>query len=300
MAETVRFVDLGTLAGDTDLGLWRGAISLARRVEDGDLTTSEVEAAVGTLPHFFVPTTPGASKRCIDGSTVEGYSVTEPAWQKRPLGPQIQGGTVDEAVAWRLTEGVTQSGIKLLDDVRHLAQVRQSNFAEGDHTDNHADATKTGCGAIDGQQRKLALYADPESAKVMRSLAATILSLVSFEPTDESFKDIQVAAMALNQLPDYFAPPNEILDTLRSLNPNGVEKLIRPHAEVSLTLNFVPGSTFDRDNYNAQSNNRIQNFNLDAWVILEEYGPRGYALVLDAVATAMDLTDGSQRLFARL
>lgn len=288
--DVVKFISLGLLRGDSDPVLWRGVISLQKRLDAGEISQAQVDGIDAILPNYFVAVSEGAAKRCIDGS-----SSSQP---RTALGPQIQGGSADEAYACHLSGKL--NGATLLDDLDGLQDVRSSIFAVGDHTDDHADETKTGCGAIDGQWRKLALYGEPDSATVIESTVATLMGLVGISPAPEAFKQLQMAAAQLAERSDYFPAPNEVLSKLRQLNLEGVEPLVRPHAEVSLTINFVPDTTFDRDTYNRLTNSTIQNFNLDAWNIISEYGQDGYVLLADAVATAMDLTDGSLRLFARL
>jgi hypothetical protein len=144
------------------------------------------------------------------------------------------------------------------------------------------------------------MYNNPETAPVIKSTADTILSLDDKQPVAGVFERLQASAKELERRPGYFPAPQAFLSKLRGLNQNGVEELVRPHAEVSLTINYVRDTTFHRDHYNAATDSTIQNFNLDAWNIVDEYGDEGYALVADAVATAMDLTDGTLRLFVRL
>jgi len=299
-----RIVEVGTLSGGENEQLWNqgaNAISLRRRLETGEVTEAEVNEGVSRLNQSFVRTTPGAAKRCVDGSTIEGYDDADPAWYGRPLGPQVQGGTADEAVAMRLTKGFTEDETStLLSDIEEVVSAGRSEYAPGDHTDDHANEEKSGCGAVDGQVRKLPRYNDPEHAAVIKATADTIFGRTGLKPKEGAFEAIQASAAAMAAQPDYLPSAQGFLAKLRELNPNGVEKLIRPHAEVSLTLNFVEGTTFHRDHFNAQTGSKIQNFNLDVWAIIKEYGQDGYALIVDAVATVMDLTDGSLRLYARL
>ena len=295
-------IDCGTLAKPENEHLWTGKISLKARLQSGELTESEVNESTATLNEYFVATTPGSPKRCIDGSGLEGYDDTNPDAFNAAKGPQIQGGTADEAFSLRVSEGVPENEeISLLEDIRALPTKRQSQFTEGNHTDDKVDGvTATGCGALDGQGRKLDAYNDPEKAQLIKDMVAVVLGVVNITPADDAFERVQESMKKLAEKTNYLPSAKDVLETLRDINPGCIEKLKRPHNEVSLTINFVPNTTFHRDHYNAQTNSKIQNFNLDAWVILEEYGEQGYALVCDAVATAMDLTDGSLRLFIRV
>lgn len=308
-----RMVDLGILSGEEHGELWNSeGISLKTRIQKKEITSEQVEENISHLGEYFIPTTPGARKRCVDGSTSAGYDDTDPRLFSQPLGPQIQGGSLDEAVAQRLIKGFAPSeqAVTFLDDLRVVAANRPkaSIYTEGGHTDDKVEAdqqqtaVKTGCGALDGQTRKLQRYTEPETAAVISGTAASVLSLANIQPAPDSFENLQVRIAELASRPGYFqARPHDVLQVLKGLNPTGIEKVVRPHAEVSVTINFVPNTTFHRDHYNARTDSLIQNFNLDAWAIIEEYGEEyGYALVADAVATLMDLTDGSLRLLARL
>lgn len=294
--------DLGILSGGEHEALWSGAISLRQREASGEVTISELTEVVPRLAGSFIPIAKGAAKRCVDGSSVVGYEDSAPADFGRQLGPQVQGGTVDETITMRLLHGFgAGESASLLKDMDTFAQRHQSDFAPGDHTDNHADETMTGCGAIDGQLRKLAMYGDGAKVQTMESIATSIMALGGKRPPAGMLSRLQTSAAMLLQRPDYFpSRPQSVLDKLRRLNPGGVEKLARPHGEVSLTINFVPGTTFHRDHYNAMTGAKLQNFNLDAWTIFDEYDDEAFALFIDAAATLMDLTDGSLRLFARL
>lgn len=298
-------VDLGTLSGGKNEHLWNQgekAISLARRKASGEVTPDEEAAAATRLPKYFVPVSKGARKRCVDGSSAEGYDDDDPRSYGNPLGPQIQGGTADEAFAFRLTQPAEEAATAtLLDDIETVASDVKSDFAIGDHTDDHATHENCGCGAIMGFKRKLTMYSNPEAAPVVRGTADTLLGFAQITPAPDAFDGIQATAQVLAQNENYFPPSTQdVLKKLVELNPDALEKLIRPHGEISATINFVRGTTFHRDSYNAATGRKLQNFNLDAWDIIDEYGDKGYALVVDAVETLMDLTDGTLRLFVRL
>ncbi len=300
-------VELGALKNELNAHLWnKEGISLERRLISGEVTEAELEAVSPALEESFVPTQEGANKRCIDGSTGEGYDDTDPNSYGRGLGPQIQGGTAGEAVAWRMATGVPkgQTGVTIVDDILRTAQQRPSKFKEGGHDDDHAGdySQKTGCGQIDGGPRKQPRYGDPEVAAEYRGVADHILTqYAGITPPVRGFEHLQQSAAVLADEPQYFAAPSNIVAAFRQVNPTGVETVIRPHNEVTLTINLVPNTTFHRDEYNARTDSKIQNFNLDAWNIVEEHDAlTAYALIVDAVATFMDLTDGSIRVLVRV
>ena len=301
-----RMVALGTLSGGKDGDLWTGAISLQKRVVSHELTMDQVQGQAAKLGEYFVATKHGASIRCIDGSTLLYYDDTDPRWFSRGLGPQVQGGTLGEAVAWRMWQGIPESEqVSLAADMRSVAEM-PSDYEAGGHTDDHANADtdehaeKSGCGQYDGQPRRLPLFNQKRPSALMVTVAATILEFAHIQTKLDDYDQLSSSAGVLLKRPDYFLGAGQAVAALQDLNPLGLEKVVRPHNEVSLTINFVPGTTFHRDHYNAATGGKIQNFGLDAWYIIEKFGAAGYALVVDAVATAMDLTDGSLLLFARL
>ena len=295
-------IDLGTLSGGESQHLWKGGISRQQRIDTGEITEAEVEDRLSTINSYFVPVGIGAPKRCVDGSSIVGYDDSDPTWYARALGPQVQGGSADEAFAKRLVSGIAPGEQPtLLTDIKTNVVETRSRFAPGDHTDDRATDENCGCGAIVGMPRKLAFFNDIEATSYSHQKTNGLLDRLGIQAPAEVFERMVQTAQELNNQQGYLpAKSSEVLDLLASLNPRAIETLKRPHAEVSVTINLVPDTTFHRDHYNAQTADKIQNFNLDAWVILEEYGEEGYAVLVDAVQTLMDLTDGSLRLLVRV
>ncbi|MGH7241013.1 MAG: hypothetical protein ACREGB_01815 [Candidatus Saccharimonadales bacterium] len=308
MAEQqAELMTIGVLRTGDNEHLWNNSdktISVERRKQAGEVTDAELAEAKGRINGSYVAVTPGAAKRCIDGSTLQGYEDTNPENYSRGLGPQVQGGTADEALGMRLTEGFGEdTDATLLTDIDRAADEHSGGFVPGDHTDDHNDGQldNTGCGAINGMKARLEMLGDDEAAALTESLANSILSLRDLKPTEGQFDSIRTHAAEVLARPNYLpAHVKDTLDKIRELNPNGVEKLVRPHNECFLILNFVEGTTFHRDYFNTATGAKIQAFNLDAWYVIQEYGQDGYALVLDAVLTYLNLTDGSQEVLARL
>jgi hypothetical protein len=302
--ETADMIDLGVLRTAENAHLWQGAISRESRLVSGDITEAELGQAYQRLNGSFRTVAQGAPKRCIDGSTIEGYDDANAADYTRPLGPQVQGGIADEAYAQRLIKGFNPTeNATLIGDIDAAAAEHSGDFAPGDHTDNHNEGNpdNTGCGAINGMRAKAELLVDEEAATYAKGVVDSILALAESSMPAAAYESLRLHAGQMLASPDYLPDQvGTVLDKIRDLNPNGVEKLVRPHNECSLTINFAPDTTFHRDHYNAATDDKIQNFNLDAWYITQEYGDEGYALVVDAVLTAMNLTDGSLQVFARV
>ncbi|HSH55536.1 MAG TPA: hypothetical protein VK983_01770 [Candidatus Limnocylindrales bacterium] len=301
-----RLVKLGPLKNEQNAPLWNSdGISLQRRVDAGEITADELATADAAIEESFVPTTPGARKRCIDGSTGAGYDDTDPRDYGRPLGPQIQGGTVGEAVALRMAHGISEDeqDVTIIDDIATVARERKSKFAEGAHDDDKSrdHTVKTGCGQVDGGPRKQPRYNQALYSEVYLPTADAVLSLAGLQAPEGGYERIEQTAAVLAGRPEYFSSPAKIVAAVRQENADGIETVIRPHNETWLIINLVPNTTFHRDNFNARTDSKIQCFGLDAWNIVEEHDPMtAYALVVDAAATFMDLTDGSIEVQVRL
>lgn len=297
-----RIIDLGELNSGSDPNLWVGKTSLKQRVESGAITQPQVEAAFAILPDHFVPATKGAPKRCVEDRSEEGYDDNDPNKYGEPVGPQVQGGTVDEAVALRLVKGV-QPAATIIDDIKEVVETEASDYAPGAHTGSHAeDGKKTDCGSVDNEPEKLNLYNDPLASPVIKDKMKAIYSLTGKELKNTTFEHLQVSASELSAVQaTYFADLPGVLSTVAELNPRGVKKVVGNHGAASLTLNFVSQSTFHSNSYNAATNQEINNFNLDVWNIFEEHNEQEAAnLIAAALATVMRITDGSLILKARL
>lgn len=299
-AEQGKLVSLGILMGDTAPEHWTGAISLSRRLDSEELTRDEVNQQHSQLSEYFVEAKMGAPKRCGDGRTVDGFTPLSINWHLRGLGVQIFGGSCGDATGIRLSKGYT-ADVTFVDDVESITMNHESDFALGDHTDDHAEGEKTGCGAIDGQLRKNEIYLDLERGKTLQTIMEFLYDKAGLPLPAGLFEQLKQNAQTINDYADeYFADKHLVLDTIKDQSPNGVEPLVGEHNETSLTLNFVEGTTFNRDLYNAGSDGKIQNFNVDVWSILKEHGDNAGFVLADAVATALDLTDGSIEVFARV
>jgi hypothetical protein len=249
---------------------WTGGISLRARLDSGEITHDEITEATERLTEYFVPVKIGAPKRCVDGRTKKGYVDTDPAHHAQGLGPQVQGGTAGDAIGSRLATGY-EPNATFAKDIEQQAKSEKSRFAPGDHTDNHATDQKTGCGQIDGQERKLPIYNNERCETLISALSAVFGAVgapfpahlaETLKPNAQSIEDNKVK---------YYGDKTAALDVLRDANPNAIETLMDQHNEVTLTINFVKDTTFDRDSYNAVTDGKLENFNLDAWCIIEEH-----------------------------
>ena len=297
-AEKGSIVNLGQLKGETPPEHWTGNISVQKRIENGDITQAEINKHHSQLGGYFTEVDYGSPKRCGDGRIKLGFNFEEIINQK--YGVQDFGGTVGDAIGTRLSKGY-EAGSSLVSDVKETIMNFDSKFAAGDHTDDHAEGEKTGCGAIDGQQRKNIILTDNEKFVTVKTVLSYLCDKAGLELKDNFFERLSQNSNSLKQHAyEYFKDVHLVLDDIKKQSPNGVETLSGVHNETSLTLNFVPGTTFNRDLYSYETESKIQNFNIDVWAILKEHGENTPFVLADDIATALDLTDGSIEVFARI
>ncbi len=290
---------IGSLSAGANLELWRGNISVEKRLEDSEISQDELDANHELIGQFFVPVSRGAAERCVDGSKIEGYDANDANWNARPLGPQYAGGTVGAARSLRRYLG-PDSSATIATDIDKLLDEYPRHFAPGNHTDDQSPVDRTGCGNEDYCRETSLAIVDPKSGRVIKDIADAIMASGNLYVPGEAFAELQKNTKAILKEDDYFLPAQQVISKIEALNPNGIETLVRPHTETTLTVNWKTGTTFNRDAYNAATDSKTGNFNLDAWAIFEEYGlDIGYAMIVDAVATLMQITDGSQLLLVR-
>ena len=286
---------LGQMNEGTPSDDWTGGISLESRISSGELSEGEISSNLKNLPKYFVQIGSNSPKRCGDGRSrvLDQESDDKTDNLVDGLGAQSFGGSVSDAIALRLKHGFVP-GSTLLGDLEAVSRNHKSKFALGGHTDDHAHGDATGCGAIDGQVRKNEILCDESKNKTIKEVLENVYSKTGLEFNQQLFENAtRNAKTILNNSKSYFANKQKALETITDNTPNGVEVLSGSHGEISLTINLRNGTTFDKNGYNKLTNGKIQNFNIDAWMILEEYGEDAMYVLIDNVATALDLTDGS-------
>lgn len=302
-----RMVDLGTLSDDTDPSIWQGKASLAARIERGEITEARVGDHLAKLPRHYVPVTKGAPRRCVDDRGVAGFDPANP--ESYVLGPQFQGGTIEDAYTTRLGE-ITKArkagqpvevGCTIADDVA-VAMERPSMFAPGDHTDDHHSPDATGCGLADTMPVKNArIAAEPALVDAATTKTDAVLALDGRRAPEGVYRDMAASAGELAKHPGYFATMQRAFELIQQRSLQGMPLLTGPHLPGSVTLNFVRGTTFNTSGYAADTNGELYNFGFDAWAVIDEYpSEQAATIIADAVITLSQLTDGSPRLLARL
>lgn len=291
---------LGRLDSLLPKEMFHGSVSLDARIENGEITRQEHEESIETISKCYVPVTAGAALRCVDGRGLLGFDAENPADYE--VGPQIQGGSVDIAVAKRLTKGV-ESGVSLKDDVK---EELEANYpaAPGAHTSVGHENTCDGCGACKGQKAKLEYYQDPAYAAGIQNIVGVLYKTDGQEVPQDLLVDLPKNAANLSGVADeYYADLPQIIEYMTELRgdvKNIKQVLEGVHNEGRVILNFDRNSTLHNSKVNHLTGSKINAFGLDVGYILDQYPQEAPVILADAVATLMNLTDGSIEVAVRL
>lgn len=315
------------LTADDRKYIWSGAIGPDSRLETEPYIYERVERVLrdkAYLGRYFGPCDADAPEQCIDG---------RPSSKSSKRGPKVPGGTTVAAETRTVVENPEgQDGRTILDELENMVgSYEESKILFGAHIDNHASGEITGCGAVDKAIMILAKSTSVEANRQLRILVMTMLGRVNY--SSDRFDLMAGRTISLLASKDeYFLKDPEngefkyrqaTMELLRESSPESspVEELQGKHNEVGLVVNFVKGTTFYRDEFSRDNNDELQLFNYDFWRTEEV----AYALYPDsdelsaeklvanaekraqfimfravnAVATAMVLTDGSVKLIVR-
>lgn len=295
--QEAKMLQLGKLTDLLPENYFEGAISPKARLSEGKITQAGKEQADEALRYCYVPATKGASLRCVDGRSEVGYDDEDPKWYE--IGPQVQGGTADIAVARRLRLGVHPEDT-LEADVDSIIPATSRDYLPAGHTDDHPRVQGLGCGAINGQETKLTYYGDSEKLEAINKILQTVYEKVGGKLPDDVFVDLGQNAAELHALaPTYYANKSAILEHLEKANPAAKKIVTGQHNEYKVVINFVPGTTLNTSKFNQLTESEYQAFGLDAWYVLETCGEDAPFVLADALATLMNLTDGSVEVALR-
>lgn len=300
--EQIEIIDNGVLS---DLK-WPGAVSASTMIEGGATSNEILNAAVERLDEFYVPVSPSARTRCIDGRH-------DPELDEAELGPQVPGGAPGAALAYRL--GVDKDdltrGTFLADAETMIGTFMRLGFAPGGHRDSKsAGETQVGCGAIDGMDKILATMTDPT---LVDDHKRVVKLLMGSKFDRDTYLRVMGAAVVVNgRSEDYFRGRETIIDVLEKRARKSVAVLEGEHQEGLVAVNMVPNTTLASNRF-AKEFGGVQAFGYDLWrsmIMAEKLLPRPdqlvdrqrfvMARVMSTVATLMALTDGSQRLVVRM
>ena len=283
---------------------WPGKVSAAKLIASGKTSEATLNEAAQRLNEFYVPVSPSARTRCIDGRH-------DPELNEEKLGAQVPGGAPGAALAYRL--GVDKDdltrGTFLVDAEEMIGRYLRLGFAPGGHRDEHSVGKATvGCGAIDGMDVILAtmIQADlvDDHKRVVKELMGPLFN------RDNYLRNTGAAAVLNGRSTDYFRGREAIIDILEKRVKNSIATLKGDHQECLVVVNLVPNTTLSSNRFTKEFG--IQAFGYDLWrsmQMAEKIMPRPdqesdrqrfiMARVMTTVATLMALTDGSQRLVLR-
>lgn len=304
MSERTPIEWIGRLSDLVPAEQFHGSVSIAKRLESGEVTQDAVERAKEYTVQCYVPVTEGAGIRCVEDRNELGYDDTNPASYE--FGPQIQGATVDIAIAKRLTKGA-EGATDVIADIDTAVEDNDGTFTSSTHTDEaHQDEGEMGCGAQKGQEVKLGYYQDDAHMQSVAGVTRTIFDKAARQVSEAALTALPQAAAALAAVPGYFtnlAQAGNRVSELNGHNPESRKVVEGAHNAAFVILNFDGSSrdTFNPGKLNTNTDGEIMSFGLDVWYILETY-PEDEAttLIADAVATLMNLTDGSLEVGLRL
>lgn len=283
---------------------WPGKISLGGLIDKKKLTEDQIEKIVSRIDRYYVPTHKKAPLRCIDGRK-------DPELEPTKLGPQVPGGIGGDSLAYRLTACPDlESGDFIDDSIEMIKLTKELDYKAGGHCDDHCDKrTNTGCGAVDKMDQVIKTLI---SADMVIDHYLLVQKLMGDSFKQSTYLKILGSATLLNsRLSSYLSRRPEILNYLQKNASESVNTVTGEHQECLLVINTVSGTTFNPNSF-IDENNGIQAFNYDIWWTLEfaeaimpgsdnatKRAEFIHARIMTAVATAMVLTDGSQRLIVR-
>ena len=301
---------LGALADPTARQNWRGGISLDCRLEDGSLKQEDLQEALSFIGQCYVVCDPNSPTRCIDGRIILGYEDTNPEHFGLALGPQVPGGDVGLAVAWRLAVGLSsasEENYSLENDVEKMIASGKLDFQPGNHVDDSHPEGKTGCRAVDGVEDHL----DDISPATFLEIEAFEKAMLGDDFSDAALNNVLATSVRLlARKKEYFKDKQVALEHIVKSSPEGLAVLTGQHKEIIFSINTVPNETLHGYHFASRFGGEVQAFNYDIWrsfTIARSVFPNEpelqsnflHARLAMALSTAMDLTDGSLILTIR-
>lgn len=289
-----QIIHIGRLSDRT----WPGSVS----AED---VYVDIPAIVSRLDDYYVPVEPKAKTRCIDGRH-------DPKLDETNLGPQVPGGAIGGALAYRL--GVDKDdltrGTFVHDAETMISTYLRLGLTPGGHRDDREHEAGVGCGAIDGLDEVLACMINAGLVEDHKRLVRSILDTDFLR--DRYLRVLGAGTVLQSRAQEYFADREKVFSLLEHAAPGSVSVLEGIHNEKLLIINFIPGTTLASNRFAAEHGG-IQAFGYDIWrskqlaqTLLplpsqdEDRARFIMARVMLTVATLMALTDGSQQVLFRL
>lgn len=289
----IRTVTLGKLSANK----WPGQLSC----EPG---TWDIPKLIEDLDDYYIPVSPRAATRCIDGRH-------NPDLDEKKLGVQVPAGALGSALAYRL--GVDKDDLTrgtFYNDADHMiGYYLRHSLHPGGHGDDEARERGIGCGAIDGLQNVISLLIDPALSQDLKRITGHLLAEKFHR--DTYLRVLGAAVMLSSRMEGYFHRKDEILARLEERSPGSVTILEGSHKEALVIINMVPGTTLASNRF-AANHQGHQAFGYDMWSTLNLAGVLFplrtqdkdrerfiMARLLATVATLMALTDGTLPILVR-
>lgn len=277
------------------------------------LNENEAQSWAETVKRYMQAVDAHEPSTCLDGRPCL-HLLSGAATNVRPGlagGAGISGWAAAELTGW--AGDVNES---LAETYHRITTVLASNgLVVGGHCDDQAAAAqfkngKTGCGASDNAAAIIANLADPQYHDFMTGLSARLLG----DDFDQTIMDAIIAkARSLTEngrLASWQGAT--MVDDLGNQTAERIEVLASQpdathgHHEQSVVVNFVPGTTLNRDQLVADTGR--QAFKIDMWYLDDvanalATGPAaakqkqalGHALVAYQLATYVTLCNGNHR-----
>lgn len=277
-------------------------ISLKARLEKREFKETDLDEAIERITNgeFLISVRAEAIETCGDGRSANNQD---------PARAQMFGGTPALAKDDQLagTEVFGKTDDKLLSRMDTMIDWRKDcGYPTGNHQDDHAEGTKSGCGEQDGAPGAYTrIAADSEEVRgVVNSLLSTLeLDEISVEAYGK------IAARANDALSKELLPTGaEVRDlVVEKAGKDAIEELTDKHNELIYIINMIPGATFDRESFRQQYGKKgIDAFNEDQAIIdieLERmsdsedtFKQLSIANLVRRIATAMNLTKNDLKI----
>ena len=287
------------------LGFGHGPISVTEQLKSGELTAEAKAAAYEIItndPRVFLPVET-IDDGCGDGRPTskifrlidsEGEKSKEFLQKSRRRAKVFGGGLVAASSMWRTVSGSVDNGETVFGDRKFIAdELANRNIQFGGHTDNHAEGSNCGCGAIDKYQdiTSNALLYEMSIRKVLAALYGKEYA-ANKNAIDEAFENYN----SLVEDDVYFSNASGKKTEDLMLEKGAVLKeLSDTHLEDFIVVNDVEGVSFDQPMLDALLKEKNISDTVQAFVI-DTWRGRMYASAVADIAKVMSGRDDSEHV----
>lgn len=248
---------------------WSGAWSVQDRIDNGEISESDVDTLFENIEHDYYATTPGSLIRCIDERPDRDYDDSKFQEYMDSLGPQIPGGTIDGALIFRQTIGENLEDFLQADMEEDMKTYATNNQATGYLAACHDDTLAVldnpdsiGCAAV-AKGKEAREKVNPNNIITLKGITESVLGPDFRDSYFNRF--ICNTTYMLTASQTYFKTIAEQKAILRSLNPKGLPVLSGPHNGLGLMINDVPNTSLHKELVSSRSDGKAQMFNYDLW-----------------------------------